>query len=61
MIQNLQIVIGNPPYNLQSENTSLWIQNLIADYKKGLDEKNLKKLEELILDKGSEKIPYISI
>lgn len=32
-------VIGNPPYASSSSNNSDWIQNLISDYKKNLNEK----------------------
>lgn len=32
-------VIGNPPYSVSSTNKSEWIQNLINDYKKDLNEK----------------------
>ena len=34
----VMVVIGNPPYSISSVNKSLWIQNLIADYKNNLNE-----------------------
>jgi predicted helicase len=42
----IQIIIGNPPYNLDSQNITPWIQNLINDYKENLNEKNLKILSD---------------
>ena len=35
----IMVVIGNPPYSISSSNKGEWIQNLIKDYKKGLNEK----------------------
>jgi len=37
----ISVVIGNPPYAVGSSNKGEWIQNLIADYKKELNEKKL--------------------
>ncbi len=34
-------VIGNPPYSVSSSNKGEWIQNLIADYKKNLNERKI--------------------
>lgn len=42
----ISIVIGNPPYNISTENNSKLIQRLIKDYKKDLREKNLKILSD---------------
>jgi predicted helicase len=39
-------VIGNPPYAASSSNKSEWIQNLIADYKKNLNEKSYNSLSD---------------
>jgi predicted helicase len=39
-------VIGNPPYSVSSSNKSKWIENLIADYKKDLKEKNIQPLSD---------------
>ena len=33
------VVLGNPPYSVSSSNKGEWIQNLITDYKKGLNER----------------------
>ena len=35
----VMVVIGNPPYAVGSSNKGKWIKNLIADYKKGLNER----------------------
>ncbi|WP_027003025.1 type ISP restriction/modification enzyme [Hugenholtzia roseola] len=42
----LMCVIGNPPYAVSSSNKNEWIQNLIADYKKDLNEKNIQPLSD---------------
>jgi predicted helicase len=39
-------VIGNPPYSVSSSNKSNWIENLMSDYKKGLNEKNINPLSD---------------
>jgi hypothetical protein len=39
-------IIGNPPYSVSSNNKGSWIQNLIMDYKKDLDEKNIQPLSD---------------
>lgn len=41
-------VIGNPPYAVSSTNKSEWIQNLIADYKKGLNERKINLDDDYI-------------
>jgi hypothetical protein len=41
-------VIGNPPYAVSSNNKSPWIQNLIADYKKGLNERKINLDDDYI-------------
>jgi type I restriction-modification system DNA methylase subunit len=46
--QPVMIVIGNPPYSINSENTSDWIISLIEDYKKGLNEKKLNLDDDYI-------------
>ena len=38
--------MGNPPYNLSSQNNCNWINEKINDYKKGLHEKNKKILSD---------------
>lgn len=39
-------VIGNPPYAVSSTNKNDWIDNLIADYKKNLNEKSYNSLSD---------------
>jgi predicted helicase len=63
-------VIGNPPYAVSSTNKSEWIQNLISDYKKDLNEKKINLDDDYIkfirygqhfIDKnGSGVLAYIS-
>jgi len=44
--KEIMIVLGNPPYNISSQNMSRWIENKMKDYKKGLTERNLKILSD---------------
>jgi len=37
----IMVVIGNPPYSISSSNKGKWIQDLIKDYKKNLNEKKI--------------------
>ena len=63
-------VIGNPPYAVSSTNKNDWIQNLISDYKQGLNERKLNLDDDYIkfirygqhyIDKnGSGILAYIS-
>jgi hypothetical protein len=39
-------VIGNPPYSVSSTNKSAWIESLVADYKKELNERNIQPLSD---------------
>ncbi len=39
-------VIGNPPYAVSSTNKNSWIENLIADYKKNLNETSYNSLSD---------------
>lgn len=39
-------VIGNPPYSVSSSNKGEWIDNLITDYKKDLNERNIQPLSD---------------
>ncbi|MBN2237186.1 MAG: N-6 DNA methylase [Bacteroidales bacterium] len=39
-------VIGNPPYAVSSTNKNNWIENLIADYKRNLNEKSYNSLSD---------------
>jgi len=40
------VIMGNPPYNISSQNNCEWINEKINDYKIGLKEKNLKILSD---------------
>ena len=42
----VMVVIGNPPYSVSSSNKSAWIENLVADYKKDLNERNIQPLSD---------------
>ena len=42
----VMVVMGNPPYSVSSSNKGEWIQELMADYKKGLNEKNIQPLSD---------------
>ncbi|MDQ6967080.1 MAG: type ISP restriction/modification enzyme, partial [Mariprofundaceae bacterium] len=42
----VMVVMGNPPYSVSSSNKSQWIQELLADYKKDLNEKNIQPLSD---------------
>lgn len=63
-------VVGNPPYAVSSTNKNEWIQNLIADYKKDLNERKINLDDDYIkfirygqhyIDKnGSGILAYIS-
>ena len=39
-------VIGNPPYSVSSANKGEWIERLVADYKKDLNERNIQPLSD---------------
>lgn len=66
----VMVVMGNPPYSVSSSNKSEWIQNLIKDYKKDLNEKKINLDDDYIkftrfgqyfIDKnGSGILAYIS-
>ncbi len=42
----IMVVIGNPPYSVSSSNKGEWISNLIKEYKKGLNERNIQPLSD---------------
>ena len=44
----VMVVMGNPPYAVSSSNKSDWIQNLIADYKKDLNERKINLDDDYI-------------
>lgn len=66
----VMVVMGNPPYAVSSTNKNDWIQNLIADYKKDLNERKINLDDDYIkfirygqhfIDKnGSGVLAYIS-
>ncbi len=39
-------IIGNPPYSVSSTNKSEWIEKLVRDYKKDLNERNIQPLSD---------------
>jgi predicted helicase len=41
----VMVVLGNPPYNGDSKNKGKWIMDLMGEYKKGLQERNLVPLD----------------
>ena len=42
----VMICLGNPPYSISSQNSGAWITNLVADYKKNLNERNIQPLSD---------------
>ena len=42
----VMVMIGNPPYNISSQNGGKWITSLVADYKKNLNERNIQPLSD---------------
>lgn len=44
--KDIFVIMGNPPYNISSQNNCEWINEKINDYKIGLEEKNLKILSD---------------
>ncbi|RCH55274.1 DNA methyltransferase [Mucilaginibacter hurinus] len=42
----VMVVMGNPPYSVSSSNKGAWIENLISDYKKDLNERNIQPLSD---------------
>ena len=42
----IMVVIGNPPYNVSSSNKGTWIKDLIKEYKRNLNEKNIQPLSD---------------
>jgi len=44
----VMVMIGNPPYSIDSSNKGKWILRLIADYKKNLNEKKLNLDDDFI-------------
>lgn len=44
----VMVVLGNPPYNVSSQNKGEWIQELIQQYKDGLNEKKINLDDDFI-------------
>ena len=44
----VMVVLGNPPYNISTQNKNSWIDGLIAEYKQGLKEKKLNLDDDYI-------------
>jgi len=42
----IMVVLGNPPYSVSSSNKGKWITDLIKDYKKDLNERNIQPLSD---------------
>lgn len=42
----VMVVLGNPPYSISSQNNNPWIQNLVLDYKRNLEERNIQPLND---------------
>lgn len=42
----IMVAYGNPPYSVSSQNKGEWIQGLIANYKKDLNERNINPLSD---------------
>ena len=42
----VMVVLGNPPYSVSSSNKSEWIEDLMKDYKKDLNERNIQPLSD---------------
>jgi len=42
----VMVVIGNPPYSVSSNNKNEWIEKLLVDYKKDLNERNIQPLSD---------------
>ncbi len=42
----IMVAYGNPPYSVSSQNKGQWIQGLVADYKTGLNERNINSLSD---------------
>lgn len=42
----VMIVMGNPPYSVSSNNKGEWINHLLDDYKKNLNERNIQPLSD---------------
>jgi predicted helicase len=61
----IMVVLGNPPYNVSSQNKGAWIGELIKDYKKDLNERKINldddyikfiRFSEYLIEKNGEGI-----
>ncbi len=44
----VMVMIGNPPYSISSQNKGEWISTLVADYKRGLNERKINIEDDYI-------------
>lgn len=44
----IMVVLGNPPYSIKSQNNGDWIENLLKDYKRGVDDGKLNLDDDFI-------------
>ena len=44
----VMVMIGNPPYSISSQNKGEWISSLVADYKRGLNERKINIEDDYI-------------
>lgn len=42
----VMVMVGNPPYSISSSNKGEWINTLVDDYKKNLNERNIQPLSD---------------
>jgi predicted helicase len=42
----VMVILGNPPYSVSSSNKGKWIECLMDDYKKDLNERNIQPLSD---------------
>lgn len=42
----IMVVVGNPPYSISSSNKNEFVENLITDYKRNLNERNIQALSD---------------
>ena len=42
----VMVMVGNPPYSINSHNNGEWITRLVADYKEDLNERNIQPLSD---------------
>ena len=42
----VMVMIGNPPYSVSSQNNGTWITQLVSEYKRNLNERNIQPLSD---------------